>query len=149
MTSQQSNDLTQVAQDFMEAFSSGDWTRFKRTLAANVNYEETGTQRRVQDADAYVQLCQGWKQAFPDAKGIVRNMVSTGNTIVQEVLWEGTQDGDLPGPDGTLPASGRRIMVPATLWLTFQGDQIREIHHHIDMMGMMQQLGVMSSPSTS
>jgi len=96
-----------------------------------------------------VQLCQEWKQAFPDAKGIVRNMVSTGNTIVQEVLWEGTQDGDLPGPDGTLPASGRRIMVPATLWLTFQGDQIREIHHHIDMMGMMQQLGVMSSPSTS
>ena len=149
MTSQQSNDLTQVAQDFMEAFSSGDWTRFKRTLAANVVYEETGTQRRVQDADAYVQLCQGWKQAFPDAKGILRNMVSTGNTIVQEVLWEGTQDGDLPGPDGTLPASGRRIMVPATLWLTFQGDQIREIHHHIDMMGMMQQLGVMSSPSTS
>ena len=149
MTSQQSNDLTQVAQDFMEAFSSGNWTRFKRTLAANVVYEETGTQRRVHDADAYVQLCQGWKQAFPDAKGIVRNMVSTGNTIVQEVLWEGTQDGDLPGPDGTLPASGRRIMVPATLWLTFQGDQIREIHHHIDMMGMMQQLGVMSSPSTS
>jgi len=149
MTSQQSNDLTQVAQDFMEAFSSGDWTRFKRTLAANVVYEETGTQRRVHDADAYVQLCQGWKRAFPNAKGIVRNMVSTGNTIVQEVLWEGTQDGDLPGPDGTLPASGRRIMVPATLWLTFQGDQIREIHHHIDMMGMMQQLGVMSSPSTS
>ncbi len=38
-------------------------------------------------------------------------------------------------------------MVPATIWLTFQGEQVREIHHHIDMMGMIQQLGVMSSPS--
>ena len=93
-----------------------------------------------------MQLCQGWKQAFPDAKGTIRNMVSAGETVVQEVLWEGTQDGDLPGPTGTLPASGRQIMVPATLWLTFQGEQVREIHHHIDMMGMMQQLGVMPSP---
>ena len=147
MTTQQSKDLTQVAQNFMEAFNTDDWTRFKATLAADVVYEETGTQRRVQDADAYVQLCQGWKQAFPDAKGTTRNVVSSGNTVVEEVLWEGTQDGELPAPGGTLPASGRRIMVPATLWLTFQGEQIREIHHHIDMMGMMQQLGVMSSPS--
>ncbi len=149
MTSQQSRDVTQIAQDILEAFNAGDWTRLKAPLAGNLSYEETGTQRRVQDADAYVQLCQGWKQAFPDAKGIIRNMVSAGETVVQEVLWEGTQDGDLPTPAGTLPASGRRIMVPATLWLTFQGDQVREIHHHIDMMGMMQQLGVMSSPSTS
>jgi steroid delta-isomerase-like uncharacterized protein len=147
MTTQQSKDLTQVAQGIIEAFNTADWARFKAPLAANVIYEETGTQRRVQDADAYVQLCQGWKHAFPDAKGTIRNVVSTGNTVVQEVLWEGTQDGDLPTPTGTLPASGRRIMVPATLWLTFQGDQVREIHHHIDMMGMMQQLGVMSSPS--
>ena len=146
MTSQQS--LTQVAQDVIEAFNAGDWQRFKAPLAANVNYEETGTQRRIHDAEAYVQLCQGWKQAFPDAKGIIRNVVSSGNMVVQEVLWEGTQDGDLPTPTGTLPASGRRIMVPATLWLTFQGEQVREIHHHIDMMGMMQQLGVMSSPSS-
>jgi steroid delta-isomerase-like uncharacterized protein len=146
MTSQQS--LTQVAQHVIEAFNAGDWQRFKAPLAANVNYEETGTQRRVHDAEAYVQLCQGWKQAFPDAKGIIRNVVSSGNMVVQEVLWEGTQDGDLPTPTGTLPASGRRIMVPATLWLTFQGEQVREIHHHIDMMGMMQQLGVMSSPSS-
>ena len=146
MTTQQSKNLTQVAQDVIEAFNAGDWERFKAPLAADVMYEETGTQRRVQDADAYVQLCQGWKQAFPDAKGTIRNVVSTGNTVVQEVLWEGTQDGDLPGPSGTLPASGRRIMVPAIVWLTFQGDQVREIHHHIDMMVMMQQLGVMSSP---
>jgi predicted ester cyclase len=90
MTTQQSKDLTQVAQGIIEAFNTDDWAHFKAPLAANVIYEETGTQRRVQDADAYVQLCQGWKQAFPDAKGIIRNMVSAGATVVQEVLWEGT-----------------------------------------------------------
>jgi predicted ester cyclase len=86
MTTQQSKDLTQVAQGIIEAFNTDDWAHFKAPLAANVIYEETGTQRRVQDADAYVQLCQGWKQAFPDAKGTIRNVVSTSNTVVQEIL---------------------------------------------------------------
>ena len=149
MTTQRSKDLTQVAQDIIEAFNTDDWARFKAPLAANVVYEENGTGRRIQGADAYVQVTKEWKQAFPDAKGTIRNSLSSGNAVVQEVLWEGTQTGALPTPGGTLPPSGRRVMVPAMLWLTFQGDQIQEVHHHIDVMGMMQQLGVTSTTSGS
>jgi steroid delta-isomerase-like uncharacterized protein len=145
MATEQSRDLLQSAQSFIEAFNAGDWEQFKAPLAADVMYEETGTQRRVQGADAYVQLCQGWKQAFPDARGTIRNAIGSGNTVVQELLWEGTQDGELPTPGGILPPSGRRIMVPATVWLTFQGDKVREIHHHMDLMAMLQQLGALPS----
>ena len=70
-------------------------------------------------ADAYVQRCQGWKQAFPDARGAIRNAVASGNTVVQEIMWEGTHTGPLEGPGGRLPPSGRRINVPATMWITF------------------------------
>ncbi|HEU5101993.1 MAG TPA: ester cyclase [Roseiflexaceae bacterium] len=147
MTTQQAKDPMQIAQDIIEAFNADDWTRFKAPLAANVVYEEIGTARRVQGADAYVQTTKEWKQAFPDAKGMIRNSISSGSAVVQEVLWEGTQTGALQTPGGTLPASGRRVMVPAMIWLTFEGDQIQEVHHHIDVMGMMQQLGVMSNPS--
>jgi len=144
MTTQRAKDLARIAQEIVEAFNSDDWERFKRPLGANVVYEEIGTGRRIQGADAYVQVIQEWKRAFPDAKGTIRNSLSSDNAVVQELLWEGTQDGDFPTPSGTLPASGRRVMVPAMLWLTFQGDQIQEVHHHIDVMGMMQQLGAMS-----
>jgi hypothetical protein len=27
------------------------------------------------------------------------------------------------------------------LWLTFAGDRIRTVHHHIDMLTLLQQLG--------
>ena len=57
---------------------------FAAGMAPDVVYEETGTQRRVDGVDAYVQLCQGWKQAFPDARGEIRNVVASGNTGVQE-----------------------------------------------------------------
>ena len=50
-------DPTKIAEDFITAFNDGDWQGFKAPLTANVRYEETGTQRRTQDADAYMQLC--------------------------------------------------------------------------------------------
>ncbi len=143
MASTQTADLTQVAAAFIKAFDAGDWQQFRAPLSSDLAYEETGTGRRTQDAEAYVQLVQGWKQAFPDAMGNIRQAISSGNTVVQEITWEGTHTGDLVGPAGTMPASGKRIAVPATVWYTFQGDQIREIHHHLDLMAMLQQIGAM------
>jgi predicted ester cyclase len=111
-----------------------------------VIYQETGTGRRAESADAYLQLLQGWKQAFPDATGTIRNVVANGNTVVQELEWTGTQTGDMPTPAGVLPASGKRIVVLASLWYTFQGDTIQEVHHHLDIMTMMAQLGAIPAP---
>jgi hypothetical protein len=60
-------DLIKRADGLLDAFNAADWQRFAADLAPDVVYEETGTQRHVDGVDAYVQLCQGWKQAFPDA----------------------------------------------------------------------------------
>jgi predicted ester cyclase len=102
-------------------------------MTPDVVYEETGTQRRVDGVDADVQLCQGWKQAFPDVRGEIRNVIASGNTVVQEIIWEGTHTGTLEGPGGPLLPSGRHINVPASLWITFSGDQGKEVHHHLDV----------------
>ena len=59
-------EATNVASELIDAFSAGDWTRFRATLDPDVDYEETGTGRRTVGADAYVALCQGWRDAFPD-----------------------------------------------------------------------------------
>jgi steroid delta-isomerase-like uncharacterized protein len=134
-------DLIKRADDFIDAFNDGDWQRFAAGLAPEVVYEEAGTQRRVGGVDAYVQLCQGWKQAFPDARGAIRNVVANGSTVVQEIMWEGTQTGTLEGPGGSLPPSGKRVRFPASLWITFSGDEMKEIHHHLDVLSMLQQLG--------
>jgi steroid delta-isomerase-like uncharacterized protein len=141
MTTEQSKDVTSIAEATMTAFNTSDWAQFRAALAPDVIYQETGTGRRAESADAYLQLLQGWKQAFPDATGTIRNVVAQGNTVVQELEWTGTQTGDMPTPAGVLPASGKRIAVLASLWYTIQGDTIKEVHHHLDIMTMMAQLG--------
>jgi steroid delta-isomerase-like uncharacterized protein len=139
-------DLIKRAEDWLEAFNAGDWQRFAAGMTPDVVYEETGTQRRVDGVDAYVQLCQGWKQAFPDVRGTIRNVVASGDTVAQEVTWEGTHTGPLEGPGGPLPPSGRRITIPATLWITFSGDQGKEVHHHLDVLTLLGQLGALPAP---
>ena len=41
-------DIRQLAQDWLQAQSTGDYTRMGATLADDVIYDELGTQRRVQ-----------------------------------------------------------------------------------------------------
>jgi len=147
MTTEQGKDVMSIAETTIAAFNTNDWAQFRAALAPDVVYQETGTGRRAESADAYLQLVKAWKQAFPDAIGTIRNVVANGNTVVHEVEWTGTQTGDLPAPAGVLPASGKQIAVLASLWYTVQGDTIREVHHHLDIMTMMAQLGAIPAPS--
>src|SRR5919201_1687018 len=99
----------QVVRDNVAAFSAGDWDRFRATMTADAVYHELGTQRRVQGPDQIVEIARTWRQAFPDTRGTITHVVASGNTVVAEITWEGTQTGALVGPGGTLPASGKTV----------------------------------------
>jgi len=137
----QFSDTTAVATELVEAFNVGDWDRLRATLHPDVVYEETGTQRRVAGADAYVRLSQGWKESFPDARGAVQTTIASAQRVAQEVLWEGTHSGALAVPGGSLPPSGKRISVRGSMWYVIADGRAREVHHHLDVMTLVQQLG--------
>ena len=146
-TQSRARDATAVATELVEAFNVGDWERLRATLHPNVVYEETGTQRRVAGADAYVRLCQAWKESFPDARGAVQATITSDQRVAQEVLWEGTHGGPLPVPGGSVSPSGKRISVRGSMWYTIADGRAREIHHHLDVMALMQQIGAIPAPA--
>jgi predicted ester cyclase len=85
---------------------------------------------------------QAWKQAMPDVKGTVSRAVASGNTVVLEVTWAGTQTGSLQGPSGTVPPTGKRQTTRAGWILNFDGGKIKDSRHYFDMLALLQQLGV-------
>jgi steroid delta-isomerase-like uncharacterized protein len=129
--------------DLIDAFNEADWDKLQEHLAREVLYTETGTGRRVEGADAYLQLCQGWKEAFPDARGTVTNAAAGDGTAVLEIRWDGTHTGPLDTAAGTVPPSGNRIAVDASFWTRDDGDTIQEIHHHLDVLALLQQIGAL------
>jgi steroid delta-isomerase-like uncharacterized protein len=137
------NEAVAVANELVAAFGMGDWARFRATLDPGVVYEETGTGRRTEGADAYVALCQGWRDAFPDGRGTVARTVVDGPVVAQEVTWEGMHRGPLPTANGTIPASGQPIKVAATMWYTIRDGRTIAIRHHIDVLTMLGQIGAL------
>jgi steroid delta-isomerase-like uncharacterized protein len=138
-------EMIKLARENIESFSDGDEERFKATLAPDCVYDEVGTHRRVEGAEKITESLRGWKEAFPDARGVITKVVAGDSTATVELTWEGTHTGPLMGPGGTIPPSGKRQTTRAVQVYTFEGDKIKESHHYFDMMTLLQQIGAGSS----
>jgi steroid delta-isomerase-like uncharacterized protein len=135
-------DLIKVARGVVNAFNAGDWDACKAALVSDSVYDEIGTSRRIQGVAAIIPALQAWKQAMPDVKGTVNQAFASGDTVVLEITWNGTQTGPLQGPSGTIPATGKQQTTRAGWVLNFEGGKIKDSRHYFDMLSFMQQLGV-------
>jgi len=140
---QTATDIAQAATDLTHAFNDSDWERGRSLCTPDVVYDETGTGRRVEGVDAYVELLQAWKRALPDARGTIRRTLANDDTVAQEILWEGTHTGPMLTPAGALPPTGNHISVLGTVWVRFEGTRAREVHNHLDVLALLQQVGAL------
>ena len=134
---------TEISQKLMNGFNEGNWDMVRECLADNVNYDEKATGRQAHTADAWIENSKGWKNAFPNATGTIVNRLEKGDTIVEEIMWKGTHEGDMMTPDGqTIPATNKSMENPAIMVSTFKDGKVVETKHYFDMMSMLAQLGL-------
>jgi steroid delta-isomerase-like uncharacterized protein len=126
-----------------EAFGASDWTAFAAALASDAVYEEPATGRRTEGPEANIALAKEWKTAFPDAHGRLDRAYVSGETVIMEITWEGTQTGPFALPSGTLPPTGKRVRVPVVMITTLKDDKIWRQRHHLDVLTMLTQLGAL------
>ncbi|MGI8926517.1 MAG: ester cyclase [Tepidiformaceae bacterium] len=130
-----------VARACLESFNKADWAAMKGTLAANSVYEEYGTQRNIQGADAILAAFQAWKVAMPDVTGTVRNVFASGETVALELMWQGTHTGPLETPGGSIPASGKQQKTPGIWSIDVRDGKVQSSRQYFDMLTFLQQIG--------
>ena len=135
-------DAAALAEETVEAFNAGDWDRLRSVLASDCLFEELATGRRMEGPEETIEVLAAWKLGFPDAKGTITNVIPSGDHVALEITWEGTHSGPLETPLGTLPASGRRALLPAVQVTRIQDDKIQESRHSFDLLSLLNQLGV-------
>jgi steroid delta-isomerase-like uncharacterized protein len=140
-----SEDMEKLARQGLEDFNRSDWEAMRRTMAPDYVYEETGTGARADGAEALIEMCKTWKGATSDLAGELTRIVVDGDTVAMEIRWRGTHDGPMPLPSGELPATGRSMEMWATMWQTYRDGLLVHERHHMDMLTMLGQLGVLSS----
>ena len=92
-------------------------------------------------------LFRGYREAFPDLRMTVEDIVASGDKAVARVTTTGTQTGEWMG----MPASGRRAEVHLIDIMRFDEDGLVSEHWGVmDMLSMLQQLGAIpeAAPTT-
>ena len=80
--------------------------------------------------------------AFPDMRFAIRQQIAEGDKVLTHKTLQGTQLGPFMG----IPATGKAVAVDVMDIFTVAGGKITEHWTVGDMLGMMQQLGVVPGP---
>lgn len=80
--------------------------------------------------------------AFPDSRFPVEDWISEGNLVASPAGYGGRHQGNF----GEIPPSGNPVTVDAIVVFRVEGGKIAEIWLSADMLGLMQQLGVVPVP---
>jgi steroid delta-isomerase-like uncharacterized protein len=130
-------DVVRIARENVDAWTAGDWNRLRAALAADVVYDEIGTQRRLVGVNDFIQSYQAWKRAGPDGKGTVTRALASGDTVLIEVAWSATQTGPIETPKGPIPPSGKKWNVRGAQVITVKDGKIQELRQYFDMLTIL------------
>jgi len=110
-------------------------------FAANyVNHQPGGGE--VHGPEELKQLLTGFFTAFPDLRFTVEDLVAEGDKVVARWTSQGTHKGEFMG----IAATGKQGATTGIAIFRIVGGKVVEEWAEMDMLGMMQQLGVIPTP---
>lgn len=130
-----------IARRFIEeVIGKGNWEVVDELVGANYCYQAPGME--VSGPDGIKQLLGMLRTAFPDWNESIEELLSEGDKVVFRVTGTGTHKGDWMG----IPPTGNEVTVKGIDIIRIEGGKIVEHWANFDAMGMMQQLGAVSTP---
>jgi steroid delta-isomerase-like uncharacterized protein len=130
--------IDEIARDYFEAWNRRDFDRIAELVADDAEIIDfDGTVDRG-PAGAREQS-ERYAAAFPDGKLEIKQIVTSGETAVAELIGRGTND----GPFGDVPATHKQVELPFCDVLTIRNGKVVRDRQYGDTATMLQQLGLM------
>ncbi len=127
-----------VRRFFEEVWSTGNVALRDSFLADDYRGHVAGS-AEVLDREGWAAWFSGFRQAFPDARFTVEEMVAEGDLVAARLTMRGTHSGVLNG----IPPTGRAVVVTGMSFERVVGNRIVEGWNENDAVGMLGQLGVL------
>ena len=84
--------------------------------------------------------------AFPDVRVTIEDLLAQGDEVVVRWTLRGTHEGELRGG---IPATGRQVEVSGITISRIRNGKLIENWGNYDLLGMLQQLGVLPAPDSA
>jgi len=124
-----------------EAWSQGTLAVVDEFVAPNYVYHDPGL-GEVRGPEGLKQTISAYRAAYPDLHFTIDDVIAEGDLVAMRWSAAGTQKGELMG----IPATGLKTTSVGINMARFQAGQIVEEWSSWDVMGLMQQLGVVKPP---
>lgn len=133
-----------VARRLLEATTSGDFEAEMALYAPDAVQHHPMADEPLEGRDAIRESERLLRDAFTDIDVRERSILSSGSTLAIELVFEATNTGPLVlGPDQEIPATGRRIELPAVWMFQIGADGlIVEERDYLDTALLFRQLGL-------
>ncbi|QXQ07420.1 ester cyclase [Sphingosinicellaceae bacterium] len=89
--------------------------------------------------EGFKALVQFWRNAFPDIREDVVEILSEGDQVASRFRLQGTHQGDFYG----IPGTGRTVDIYGAEIFRFRDGKVVEYVYHEDTLGLFFQLGVL------
>jgi predicted ester cyclase len=134
-------DVKDSAARFIKAFNAHDEDAMRVLTHPNATFAAPGdVHLRGIESTGYAIK---WLKACPDGKLTVKNELVSDQWVVQEVIFEGTNQNPMDSPVGMIPATGKRLAVKAVLITRYESDLALETRVYFDQLDVLTQLGAM------
>jgi steroid delta-isomerase-like uncharacterized protein len=125
-----------VARKSMQALSDRDLEGVLAEAAPEARFH--GWAPEPLDQNGYKAFMSVLLAAFPDSRVVVDDVIAEGNKVAVRHRLQGTHQAEFQG----VPATGRQVDVNGIVIFRIENGVIAEAWLNADIMGMMQQLGV-------
>jgi steroid delta-isomerase-like uncharacterized protein len=127
----------QVVRQFFEAADRQDIEGMEQ-LVSSTNYLFHFPGIPPMDWNTHKQFFTAFTSSFPDLRHEIVDMVAEGDKVAVRFKVTGTHKGELQG----IPSTGKKVSFIAMDFITLMDNKISEDWLSVDMMGLMQQIGV-------
>ena len=136
----------EIVDRFFTAMSAGDMDTVRSIFHEDCVSTDFATGQVSKGVEGNMADVQAWRSSFGDMKVEAVSHAVSGNTVVTEMKFSGTNTGDMPLPDGSaIPATGKRVEMQGCQICEFKDGKMINARQYYDMMGMMAQLGLLPS----
>ena len=123
-----------------EEWNRGNFAYVDEQTTSDYIHHDPGNPH-VRTREEYKQWVTDSRNAFPDLHITIEEMFAEGDLVATRFTFRGTNIGDMVTPM-YIPATGKQVTVSGITIARFAGGKVVEDWHQADMLGFMQQLGL-------
>ncbi|MFD7842100.1 ester cyclase [Nocardia sp. NPDC059764] len=136
-----------TAKRMFDAWNTRDFDVFDEVIAADaIDHDPQNPYAEVHGPAALRRQAEMYVAAFSDTRMLVNEQIAEGEFVLTRWTATGTNDGPLMG----MPATGKPVVIQGMTVARFRDDgKISEGWTSSDMLGMLQQLGVIPAAQSA